>query len=185
MIIHNKIEERHKNLQTNNPDKLMIHHTGGTQDNPMFDTSHLTFDAVRAYHLSLSWQTIGYHFFIEKDGKITQGRPVTMEGAHCRGQNRTSIGICLAGNFNNTLPTQEQEKSLAFLVEKLKKEHNITEVRPHRAYANTDCYGTGLADNWAEKLTTQPQGLEQYSIDELFEEIKKRIMLSINEKLNK
>ena len=53
----------------NIPEYIIVHHTGGTDDNPLADTSHHTFEIVDAYHKSLGWDGIGYNWFIEKDGK--------------------------------------------------------------------------------------------------------------------
>ncbi len=60
---------------SNVPELFIIHHTGGTDANPLADTSHHTAKIVEDYHLSLGWGGIGYHFFIEKNGKLWAGRP--------------------------------------------------------------------------------------------------------------
>ncbi len=55
------------------------------------------------------WSDTGYHFIVlngyrkgrvyrpEDDGLLEKGRPWYIPGAHCRGENETSIGICLIG----------------------------------------------------------------------------------------
>lgn len=43
------------------------------------------------------WADIGYHYIITKDGTIHIGRPIEKAGAHCKGFNQSSIGICLTG----------------------------------------------------------------------------------------
>lgn len=56
------------------------------------------------------WDDIGYHEVINNgypwntsqyqkawDGYVQHGRPLQVEGAHARGHNATSIGICLIG----------------------------------------------------------------------------------------
>lgn len=136
----------------NKPTKLIIHHTGGTNADPLADTSHHTFKDVDSYHKSLGWGGCGYHYFIEKDGKVTQGRKDSEEGAHTIGQNTSSLGICLAGNFDLTLPTQAQEDALRDLLKQKTKEHNISQILPHRAFAKKSCYGKKLSDTWASDL---------------------------------
>lgn len=144
---------------------LIIHHTGGTVDNPLADTSHHTFYDVNLWHRtdqnvwlgyysSLGF-SIGYHYFIDKTGQVTQGRAHTDEGAHCRGHNTESIGICLAGNFDVTSPTKEQENSLKTLLLDLKKEYPLASITPHRTFANKSCYGRRLGDTWASDLVTK------------------------------
>ena len=47
----------------------------------------------------------GYHWLFQPSGLVEIGRPVTSIGAHCRGHNRNSIGLCVIGNG---LTTEEQ-----------------------------------------------------------------------------
>jgi len=138
----------------NTPTKIIVHHTGGTDAYPLMDTSHHTIDDVRAWHLSKGWDDIGYHWFINKAGDVDMGRPEDMHGAHCVGQNTKSIGICLAGNFDATLPTPAQEDALKELLGEIMERWNIpyAEIYPHRKFANKTCHGTKLNDNWASML---------------------------------
>lgn len=132
---------------------LIIHHSGADH----------SFWQVNKYHTDL-WNFIsnlgygiGYHYYIEKDGKVYQGREDNEIGAHCKGLNDISIGICLRGNFNETLPTKEQEKALGELLVKLQEKHNIDvkNIFPHRKVSQTDCYGKLLKDDWALNLYFQ------------------------------
>jgi len=172
-------------MRINYPEWIVVHHTGGTRANPLADTSHHTFEIVDNYHRGL-WQFqsslgyfIGYHYFIEKDGKITQGRSDSDEGAHTRGVNLKSIGICLAGNFDATLPTAEQVEALTKLLKELSVEHSIpvTKIVPHRKFAKKSCYGNKLPDNWAANLlrTDKRSPIKEYTTAELFIELQRRI----------
>lgn len=138
----------------NLPNKIIVHHTGGTDKYPLMDTSHHTFDDVRAWHLSKGWDDIGYHWFIEEDGKVTAGRPETMHGAHCKGHNTKSVGVCLAGNFDTTMPTYAQTKALIKVLSGIMERWDIpyAEIYPHRKFANKSCCGNKLPDNWASML---------------------------------
>lgn len=51
---------------------------------------------------------LGYHFVILKDGTIERGRELNQVGAHCRGRNRDSIGVCFIGDFRRYEPSREQ-----------------------------------------------------------------------------
>ncbi len=42
---------------------------------------------------------VGYHFIIDTDGTVETGRQVGETGAHVKGHNLHSIGICLAGGI--------------------------------------------------------------------------------------
>ena len=178
MKIHNGIDKGLEKYNTNKPNKIIVHHTGGVDSNPLADTSHHTFETVYHWHKhGRNWTTIGYHFFIDKTGKITQGRPVSMHGAHCIGENKTSIGICLAGNFDATTPTEAQISSLRALLKKLVSDYNIpkSEIFPHRKFSNKTCYGNNLDDNWAKDLLNEDCSLSNFSTKELFNELLARI----------
>jgi N-acetylmuramoyl-L-alanine amidase len=148
--------------QNNFPVKIFIHHTGGTKLNPLADTSHHTAVIVEAGHLAKGWDGIGYTEFIEKDGKVWLGRPEHRNGAHVKedGWNTKSIGICLAGNFDVTLPTEAQIKSLTERLKYHMQRFNIpvNKIEPHRlALGNPpykSCYGEKLSDNWAKDLVS-------------------------------
>ncbi|MCG8430389.1 MAG: N-acetylmuramoyl-L-alanine amidase [Candidatus Omnitrophica bacterium] len=45
------------------------------------------------------WTDIGYHAVIERSGPPLIGRPLNVMGAHVRGYNNKSIGICLIGGL--------------------------------------------------------------------------------------
>lgn len=159
MLAHSSEEIVGLEAEWLNMDYIIVHHTGGTDKNPLEDTSHHTFEIVNEYHKK-KWDFrsslgfyIGYHYFIGKDGKVTQGRADNEEGAHTKGQNH-HIGICLAGNFDATDPTQEQIIAARDLLERKTVEYNIPEenIVPHRAFAKKTCYGSRLSDDWGKEL---------------------------------
>ena len=141
----------------NIPEYLIVHHSGGTDANPLEDTSHHTANIMESYHLSKGWEGLGYHYVIHKNGDIWKGRPEHYHAAHTVGYNNKSIGICLAGNFDATLPTKEQEKSLTTLLKELQTKYNIPsdKIVPHRKFATKSCFGNKLKDDWARNLLTQ------------------------------
>jgi hypothetical protein len=61
------------------------------------------------------WKAVGYHFLIEYVGKeltLNYGRPLWMVGAHAghpisNKYNQDYIGICVIGNFDETIPPKE------------------------------------------------------------------------------
>lgn len=140
------------------PIEFIIHHSGGTDTQPLADSSNYTFAQCNADHkvrfnfISSLGFYVGYQYVIEKDGKTTQGRADTEEGAHTVGRNKDSIGIMLSGNFDATLPTQAQITALKELFKKLAPKYNIKKASPHRAYAKKTCYGNKLSDTWAQEI---------------------------------
>jgi N-acetylmuramoyl-L-alanine amidase len=87
---------------------------------------------ARAYSPELPH--IGYHFLIGLDGTVTPGRHVDEVGAHVRGLNVQSIGICLVGGAEpQARYSQAQWQSLASLVTELSKHYGIAQAAPTRA----------------------------------------------------
>ena len=150
-------------MSKNNVKWLVIHHTGGTDLNPMADTSNHTFEIVDQYHKNLGWGKIGYHYFISKEGDVKQGRMDFEEGAHCNqvlsgvSLNVQSLGIALAGNFDLTMPTVGQIKALKDLIKSKMLEYNIplANVVPHRKFASKSCYGQHLSDEWIKTILNE------------------------------
>lgn len=142
------------------PSKIILHHSGGVDANPLQDSSNYTVEQCNLDHkarfdfISSMGSYVGYQYFLDKQGIVTQCRKDDEEGAHTIGQNKSSIGICMAGNFDLTLPTMSQEMSLRSLLKRKVKEWNIPEnmILPHRIYAKKTCYGRNLSDTWGQKL---------------------------------
>lgn len=71
---------------------------------------------IRGWHTKeRGWQDIGYHYVItngivesafsydeDKDGIIEEGRPLEISGAHVKGHNKESVGVCLIGKHHFT-----------------------------------------------------------------------------------
>lgn len=156
----------------NTPRNIIVHHSGGTDADPLADSSNYTVAQCNADHKirfsmpsSMGWW-VGYAYFIDKAGNMTQTRTDTEESAACIGWNnhpgdlpeRASINICLAGNFDVTLPTDAQ---IATLTKFLKNKVSlygipVANIIPHRAHANKSCYGRKLTDDWAARLADSP-----------------------------
>lgn len=148
---------------------IVVHHTASARDGT-------TFAAVNQYHRTKNWGTAAspiyakksslgyycqYHWFIEASGKITQCRTDEEIGWHATEANPYSIGICLAGWFDqghDQTPTEAQIQSLAGLLRQYTAKYSIplTNIVPHRAYSTKSCYGYNLAESWARDLIKQP-----------------------------
>ena len=130
-----------QNLQKVN--KIIIHHSAN-------DRASDTAKSIHSEHLSRGWAGIGYHFLIRADGTIEKGRPQGNAGAHCVGANTGSLGICLSGNFEKSMPTAAQIQALIWLIAKLLKNYRIICILPHSAYDATACPGRFLRDMLAD-----------------------------------
>lgn len=88
-------------------------------------------------HRARGFRTIGYHFFIRRDGTVSQHRRLLEVGAHCRPFNRCSIGVCYEGGLDENghfadTRTPEQTEQLEQLVWKLLKLFPQALLRGHR-----------------------------------------------------
>lgn len=86
---------------------------------------------------------VGYHFYIKSDGTLQYGRPLWKVGAHCKGYNMDSIGICLHGKVSADF-TREQYIALADLVAHLMQVCDINEFRPHSYYDSKKAHCPGF-----------------------------------------
>jgi hypothetical protein len=76
-------------------------------------------DLINSWHKARGFKEIGYHYLIlngyryyspsyksnvymDEDGKLQIGRAIDKAGAHCKGHNHDSIGICLIGRHTFT-----------------------------------------------------------------------------------
>lgn len=102
------------------------------------------------------WKDVGYHFFIKRDGTIEIGRPITEVGAHTKGKNATSIGICYAGGLDmNHDPednrTQAQIDSMVRLINTLLEEFpDIHDIAGHNEFAAKACPCFDVKKWWNE-----------------------------------
>lgn len=143
----------------NVPKYIIIHHTGGTDANPLAPSSTFTFAQCDKLHkqrfdfISSIGYYVGYQYYIDNQGTVRQARADNEEGAHTIGKNNSSIGICLAGNFDIETPTASQVLALRNLVQKKMAMYNIPieNVVPHRKFAQKSCYGKLLSDTWAQE----------------------------------
>lgn len=65
---------------------------------------------IHSWHKEKGWDGIGYHHVILEDGTVENGRPHYWQGAHVKGYNHASIGICLIGMGGDA--TEKQLDSL-------------------------------------------------------------------------
>ena len=98
---------------------------------------------IRKLHKGKGWSDIGYHYVIKRDGKLELGRDVDRIGAHVRGYNSNSIGVCLIGgvdDYNEAEDnyTDSQWRTLNWLLTMLKQMYNA-EILGHNQRANKAC----------------------------------------------
>jgi len=109
--------------------KLLVIHCSDTED-----SRNLNSIDIHQMHLNFGWNGIGYHKIILRSGKIENGRPEYWVGAHVKGQNEVSLGVCLIGRNNFT---DKQFVSLEKILRKWKNSYPQAKIIGHCDTGNT------------------------------------------------
>ena len=105
-------------------------------------------ETIHDWHKERGFDGIGYHRVILEDGTIQRGRPDYWPGAHVKGYNSSSLGVCLIGKGGDT--TTEQFESLANVIKAWKEEHPHARVCGHHDLdENKTCPGFNVPIWWA------------------------------------
>lgn len=100
---------------------------------------------IDRWHRERGFRCIGYHYVVRLDGSIERGRPETEIGAHCKGHNSISIGVCyiggLAGDGRTPRDTRTpaQKAALLRLLRELKRRYPGAAIHGHREFAPKAC----------------------------------------------
>ncbi len=137
---------------------MTIHHSGGDD---YLDTSEAaskaTIRSIQRDHQRSPehlWADIGYHYIVDRAGRIWEGRDESMQGAHAGNgkANQGNLGICVLGNYDRQSLTSSQEEALRKLVLHLCSKHSIPlsgiythlEMKKIHTLAHTACPGREL-----------------------------------------
>ncbi|MET4695021.1 N-acetylmuramoyl-L-alanine amidase [Endozoicomonas lisbonensis] len=104
------------------------------------------FEDIKRWHmLERAFFDIGYHWVIERDGSLKQGRPIGDWGAHAKGHNHESVGICLVGGLGDSSQPEDnftaaQKQILKLLVAGHQAVYPTAIVKGHNHFNKTkDC----------------------------------------------
>ncbi len=91
------------------------------------------------------WADIGYHFLVDVDGRIYEGRDLAARGVHTMGYNTGSAGVCLLGDFRFVPPAAAQWEGMVALGSWLVAELALSHLAGHRQFnESTLCPGGAL-----------------------------------------
>lgn len=104
-----------------------------------YPNQKVTVADIDRWHREQDYNGIGYHYVIDRNGEIHQGRDPERAGAHCKGHNRYSLGIAyIGGRGENGLPadtrTPDQKIRLSRLVRALKILYPLATVHGHNEF---------------------------------------------------
>ena len=103
-------------------------------------------ETIRKWHVEGNgWSDIGYHFYIDLEGNIFKGRDIAKMGAHCKGHNRNSIGICYCGGVEADGKTPkdtrnyQQTDALLCVLRTLQAMYPEAKIHSHNDFARKAC----------------------------------------------
>lgn len=91
---------------------------------------------IRAWHIARGFDDVGYHFFCQTNGKLEKGRDLEVPGAHVKGYNHDTIGICLAGEHYFS---SYQWDTLKMLLGLLKRIYPASTLHGHSEFSDKSC----------------------------------------------
>lgn len=147
---------RRINPPTDRPINRLVVHCAATK---IGEDDHVDAAEIDRWHRAKGWSGIGYHYVILRDGTVEIGRPIDRIGAHVRGHNTGSVGICLIGGYNadglptgpiSGLYTDEQMVALDKLLRDLLRYWPHSKALGHRDHpgVNKACLAMSVADWW-------------------------------------
>ena len=119
--------------------KLIVHCTATPEGR------HTTVEDIRKWHKDRGWIDIGYHIVIYLDGTVHEGRDIELQGAHCKGYNKKSIGIAYVGGVDKVnykakdTRTEAQKEALVDMLEYFKTLFPEAEVFGHNDFSSKAC----------------------------------------------
>lgn len=102
-------------------------------------------ETIKKWHVEDNgWSDIGYHWVIELDGSIRKGRHEAQAGAHAKGHNSGSVGVCYIGGCDSDMNpkdtrTDKQKESLHCLLIDLLGRYPDAEIIGHRDVSSKAC----------------------------------------------
>jgi N-acetylmuramoyl-L-alanine amidase len=126
--------------------RITLHHTdehGGLIGLPDVEVVR----RIENYHRNgKKWCAIGYHYLVGKDGRVYEGRPSHLQGAHVLSENENNIGISVIGNWHRALPSTRQLAALSAFLEDTRDRFKVSRNRVygHRDLNRSICPGDAL-----------------------------------------
>lgn len=129
--------------------RITVHHSG--MDSAGLDSQGEVariLDSIRRAHMARGkqWADIGYHYLIDPSGRVWEGRPVDLQGAHVKEHNEHNLGICVLGNFDQQSPSGQSLAALDRFVASQMRRFRVahTRVYTHQEIMPTECPGRQL-----------------------------------------
>ncbi|MBP6531308.1 MAG: N-acetylmuramoyl-L-alanine amidase [Burkholderiales bacterium] len=125
---------------------ITLHH-GGVDFHQGSDAPHYLRNLQMWSRNTRGWPDIPYHYLIDPDGKIYEGRDITLAGD--TNTEYDPVGhalVVVLGDFDKIDPNAAQLDATVNVMAMLAKRYNVapTTIQSHRDYAKTSCPGAKL-----------------------------------------
>ena len=113
-------------------------------------------ETIKSWHVKGNgWSDIGYHYVIELDGTIKEGRPMHRSGAHTKGHNANSIGVCYVGGIDNDKKpkdtrTEAQREAMDELIGLLSNDYKTATIHGHNEFSAKACPSFDVAKEYGK-----------------------------------
>lgn len=129
------------------PEKITIHHEGTFFSDEKDAATHIRNVQRWGMGNDRNWTDIPYHFMIDRNGNIFEGRNVFTAGETATEYDPSGhLLITCLGNFNEQLITEKQLESLIDLISYacIKYQLSPESIEGHKDFARTACPGDNL-----------------------------------------
>jgi len=115
-------------------------------------------ETIKGWHVNeRGWSDIGYHFVVLLDGTVDKGRPIKRQGAHVRGHNKGSIGICYVGGCDSDMNPKDtrtdlQKDSLTELISYLMDSYEDATLHGHNEFSSKACPSFNVKEEYKELI---------------------------------
>ena len=115
-------------------------------------------ETIRGWHVNeRGWSDIGYHFVVLLDGTVDKARPIERQGAHVRGHNKGSIGICYIGGCDADMNPKDtrtdlQKDSLTELISYLMDSYEDATLHGHNEFSSKACPSFDVKEEYKELI---------------------------------
>jgi hypothetical protein len=135
---------------------ITVHHDGM---DPFFASDRVVVAAhlelIRQLHRRKGWGDIGYHFAVDRAGRVWEARPLVYQGAHVKDRNPGNIGVVVLGNFEQQAPSGAQLAAMRKHLTALMGTYGVPVSRVH------------THQEWDGAATVCPGGRLQHHLERL------------------
>jgi N-acetylmuramoyl-L-alanine amidase len=126
--------------------RITIHHTAEHGEVATLPDIEVIRRIENYHRTGRKWCAIGYHYLVGKDGRVYEGRPANLQGAHVLSENENNIGISVMGDFNRKMPNPRQLAALSGFLEDSRDRFKVgrNRVYGHRDLNKSECPGDML-----------------------------------------